>query len=215
MSDRDVVLARIRSALSDVPVSGPANDVEIARTYRRAAGLSGEELVGLFAERVAEYQATVRRCMSGDVGAAVADACRRRGVERLVVPPGIEPSWIPAGLEVFDDAGMTKNDLVASDGVVTGCRLAIAETGTIVLDGGSDQGRRALSLVPDYHLCVVRADQIVGTVPEAIASLEADMRAAPRNLTFISGPSATSDIEFRRVEGVHGPRTLEVLLITA
>jgi L-lactate dehydrogenase complex protein LldG len=111
------------------------------------------------------------------------------------------------------DPDLSAEALDQSDGVLTGCRLAIAETGTIVLDGGPGQGRRALTLVPDYHLCVVRAEQVVEIVPDAIRSLGDAMRAAPRPLTFVSGPSATSDIEFRRVEGVHGPRTLEVLLV--
>jgi L-lactate dehydrogenase complex protein LldG len=214
MNSRDAILTRIRSALCDVPLSETPDDIEVARTYRRRARWTGEELVERLAERLIEYNATVRRAASEEIEAAVADACARRAVRRLVVPEGIESSWIPSGLGTLHDPGLTGEELDGSDGVLTGCRLAIAETGTIVLDGGPDQGRRALSLVPDYHLCVVQAERIVGTVPEAIEALESDMQAAPRALTFISGPSATSDIEFRRVEGVHGPRTLDVLLST-
>ena len=213
MNDRAVMLGAIRTALADVPATETPSDVGIARDYSRRAEWSRDELVERFAERLTEYKATVRRVTSDEIGAAVADACERRGVKRLVVPEGIGRSWVPSGVEVLRDPGLTKQDLDGSDGVVTGCRVGIAETGTIVLDGGPGQGRRALSLVPDYHLCVVRADQVVATVPEAVAALENDMRAAPRPLTFVSGPSATSDIEFRRVEGVHGPRTLEVLLL--
>lgn len=212
MSGREVMLTRIRAALSDVSASETPEDVEVARTYRRRAEWGREELVERLAERLLEYKATVHRTAPEEIGATVAEACERRGVKRLVVPEALEPSWIPSGVEALRDPGLTKQDLDASDGVLTGCRLAIAATGTIVLDGGSGQGRRAATLVPDYHLCVVRADQIVGTVPEAIEVLGAGMRAAPRPITFISGPSATSDIEFRRVEGVHGPRVLEVLL---
>jgi L-lactate dehydrogenase complex protein LldG len=210
---RDVMLTATRAALSDVPAAETPDDVEVRRTYRRRGEWTRDELVERLADRLREYKATVHRVSSDEIGAAVADACERRDVERLVVPATIESSWIPAGLEALRDPGLTKQDLDGSDGVLTGCRVAVAETGTIVLDGGEDQGRRALSLVPDLQLCVVRADQIVGTVPEAIETLEADMRAAPRPLTFVSGPSATSDIELRRVEGVHGPRTLEVLLV--
>jgi L-lactate dehydrogenase complex protein LldG len=214
MSGRDAVLTRIRSALCDVPPSETPDDVEVARTYRRRARWTGEELVERLAERLVEYNATVRRAAPEEIEAAVAEACAGRAARRLVVPEGIESSWIPSGLATLHDPGLTGEELDESDGVLTGCRLAIAETGTIVLDGGPDQGRRALSLVPDYHLCVVRVERIVGTVPEAIEALEPDMQAAPRALTFISGPSATSDIEFRRVEGVHGPRTLDVVLST-
>jgi L-lactate dehydrogenase complex protein LldG len=213
VSARDVVLGAVRTALSDVPATETPDDVEVARTYRRRADWSREMLVERFAERLLEYRAAVRRVSANAIGAAVAEACERRGATRLVAPAGIEPSWIPSGVEALRDPEPTKQDLDGSDGVLTGCRVAVAETGKIVLDGGEDQGRRALSLVPDLQLCVVRADQIVGTVPEAIETLEADMRAAPRPLTFVSGPSATSDIELRRVEGVHGPRTLEVLLV--
>ena len=146
----------------------------------------------------------------------IEETLRDRGVERLVVPPLLPEGWIPDGIETLSDATrlrLTDEELDASDGTLTGCALGIAQTGTIVLDAGSAQGRRALTLLPDYHLCVVREEQIVGLVPEAFARLEATVKNEGRAITFISGPSATSDIELNRVEGVHGPRTLEVLIV--
>jgi L-lactate dehydrogenase complex protein LldG len=140
---------------------------------------------------------------------AVRGALRKRGVTALVVPDGVPAAWLPARLTVLrDDPPLDTGQLDRADGVLTLCAVAIAETGTIVLDAGTGQGRRALTLLPDYHLCVVRADQIVAGVPDAIARLD-----PTRPLTWISGPSATSDIELNRVEGVHGPRTLEVVLV--
>jgi L-lactate dehydrogenase complex protein LldG len=135
-------------------------------------------------------------------------------VRRLVVPRDLPPGWIPPDVEALRDPGLTHDQLDTSDGVLTACALGIAQTGTIILDSGAGQGRRALSLVPDYHLCVIRDEQIVGLVPEAVARLHDDASHPGHPLTWISGPSATSDIELNRVEGVHGPRTLEVFVIT-
>jgi L-lactate dehydrogenase complex protein LldG len=141
------------------------------------------------------------------VAGAVGQALAQRRASRVVVPPGLSLPPLPAGIEAVVDGGLTAAELDRMDGVVTAAAVAIAETGTIVLDGSPDQGRRALSLIPDYHLCLLRAEQVVALVPEALARL-----APGRPLTWISGPSATSDIELDRVEGVHGPRTLEVIL---
>jgi L-lactate dehydrogenase complex protein LldG len=147
---------------------------------------------------------------------AIEEALTRRGVKRLAVPPYLPKEWVPEGIETLRDAArprLTKEELDGSDRVLTGCALGIAQTGTIVLDAGRAKGRRALTLLPNYHLCVVREEQIVGLVPEAFAELEDVVKNEGRAITFISGPSATSDIELNRVEGVHGPRTLEMLIV--
>ena len=143
----------------------------------------------------------------------IAAALAERGARRLVIPPGLEPARGSTGqgvdgVELVVDDGLSARELDGFDGVITAAAVAIAETGTIILDGSAGQGRRALSLIPDYHLCLVQAGQVVGLVPEAVARVRPD-----RPLTWISGPSATSDIELDRVEGVHGPRTLDVILI--
>jgi len=172
--------------------------------------------VDRFAENVAEYEATVHRVEEADLPGRIWEILGKRGLKRLVVPPLLPEAWIPEGVEVLQDAArprLTNEELDGADGVLTGCALGISQTGTIVLDAGPAQGRRALTLLPDYHLCVVREDQIVGLVPEAFARLEETVRDEGRAVTFISGPSATSDIELNRVEGVHGPRALEVLIV--
>jgi L-lactate dehydrogenase complex protein LldG len=209
---RDDILRRIRTALRDVPAAEQPADVPVARDYRRVGAPAGPKLIERFAGRVAEYKAAVQRVPAADLPGAIAQACVRRGVRRLVVPADLPAEWAPNGVELLLDHELGNEQLDASDGVLTGCALGVAQTGTIILDGGPAQGRRAITLVPDYHLCVVRAGQIVDLVPEAIARLAASARAEHRPVTFISGPSATSDIELNRVEGVHGPRTLEVLI---
>jgi L-lactate dehydrogenase complex protein LldG len=206
---RDEVLARVRAAVAGGPAPAP-----VARAYRTAehpTELDGEALLELLVERLVDYRALVRRSTTAMVAATVVAALTERGAGRVAVPEGI----LPAGLErlepgielVGDDPPLSAAELDGLDGVLTGCAVAIAETGTIVLDGGAGQGRRALSLVPDYHLVVVTAAQVVAGVPQALARLD-----PARPQTWISGPSATSDIELDRVEGVHGPRTLEVIL---
>jgi L-lactate dehydrogenase complex protein LldG len=210
---RDEVLRRIKSALRDVPAGERPDDVQIAREYSRMGAAAREELIAHFTDRLVDYKAKVR-CVSADqLRGAIAAACAARGARRLVAPADLPQEWAPAEIELLRDEGLTNEQLDSSDGVITGCALGIAQTGTIVLDGGPIQGRRAITLLPDYHLCVVRADQIVELVPEAIARLEPAVRDARRPITMISGPSATSDIELNRVEGVHGPRTLEVLIV--
>jgi L-lactate dehydrogenase complex protein LldG len=206
---RDEILARVRTALGDRPAPP-----EVRRDYRtaeRAPAMPAADLVYLLVDRLVDYHAQVRRSTAAEIPGAVAAALADRGARRLVVPAGVPPAWLATvgdGVElVRDDPPLTATALDRLDGVLTASAVAIAETGTIVLDAGPGQGRRALSLVPDYHLVVVTADQVVATVPEAVARLD-----PTRPLTWISGPSATSDIELTRVEGVHGPRTLEVVV---
>lgn len=207
---RDAVLARVRAAL------GPAPPIpEVPRAYRQAGALGpgGDPVtVDLFCERTADYRATVRRVSDEELPEALAEACRQRLAHRIAVPAeGLE--WTVEGVElVRDDPPLSPAQLDALDGVLSGCALAIAETGTIVLDGIGACGRRALSLVPDYHLCVVRSVDIVPSVPDAVAALAQAAREG-RPITLISGPSATVDIELVRVEGVHGPRTLDVFVV--
>ncbi len=218
MSARDDILARIRAAVAGGEAS--ADDAAGARPDREAAayrvsGAKGrEERLALFVARVEEYGVRIQRCAAAEVGATLLRILRSRRAAGVVAPPGLAPEWRPDGVEWLDDEreSLAVERLAASDGVVSGCAVAIAETGTVVLDGGPGQGRRALTLVPDYHLCVVAADQVVETVPEAIRRLEPAARAG-RPITFVSGPSATSDIELSRVAGVHGPRTLDIVLV--
>jgi L-lactate dehydrogenase complex protein LldG len=212
---KDDVLHRIKRALQDVPGKERPDDVPVTREYRQAGALARVELVERFAERLVDYKARVRRVIEGELPSAIAAACAARGARRLVAPADLPKGWAPAELELLRDTGgqLSNQQLDESDGVLTGCALGIAQTGTIVLDGGPAQGRRVLTLLPDYHLCVIRAEQIVELVPEAIARLGPAVREERRPITMISGPSATSDIELNRVEGVHGPRTLEVLIV--
>jgi L-lactate dehydrogenase complex protein LldG len=201
---RDEILGRIRTALADVPPGEPP-----AAVLTPVVPTPGD--VDRFAERAADYRATVVRVAPEEVVSAVAAACERHDAQRLVAPEGLPDGWAPEGIELVADTAVTPLDrdtVAAADGVLTTCALAIAETGTIILDAGPGQGRRALTLLPDLHICVVPADRIVTGVPDAIAQLEA-IRAP---ITFISGPSATSDIELNRVEGVHGPRRLEIIV---
>jgi len=210
---KETILWRIRYATRTDEWS---EDASVERGYRSEDGSPREEIVERFAERVAEYEATVYHVKRDELPDAITEALQRRGVKRLVIPPYLPREWVPEGIDTLRDAArprLTSEELDHSDGVLTGCALGIAQTGTIVLDSGRAQGRRALTLLPDYHLCVVREDQIVGLVPEAFAQLEETVKDEGRAITLISGPSATSDIELDRVEGVHGPRTLEVLIV--
>lgn len=226
---REEILGRIRSALADVPAAERPDDVPVAREYRRQGELSGEELIQRFAERVRDYHADVRRVAAGDVpggevaagevsagavSAAVTEACAELGLRRVVVPPALRAEWRPHadGITVVEDGGLTAHQLDEIDGAVTGCALAVAETGTLILDGQGESGRRLVTLVPDHFICIVAAEQIVGIVPEAVAAVAPAVHERRAPITLVSGPSASSDIELSRVEGVHGPRHLLVLI---
>ena len=210
VSARHEILARIRDGLADVPRDERPADVEVSRVY---AGREETGTVERFVERVADYGAGVHVVAPGEVADAVGRVCGKHGATRLAVPADLPPSWLPPGVEAVVDARLPADELEAIGGALTGCSLGIAMTGTVVLDGGRLQGRRALTLVPDLHLCVIDEAQVVDGVPTALRLLARGLREGARPVTFISGPSATSDIELQRVEGVHGPRKFELLLV--
>jgi L-lactate dehydrogenase complex protein LldG len=209
---RSAILSSIRSAL------GSSNDAEriaseyatIPRAYKRGGTLGREALLELFVHRLREYDAGVSRVANEGIGVEVARMLSARACKRMVMPDGVPAYWLPDGFSFETAAHFDNYQLDGVDGVLTGCTVAIAETGSIVLQHAPAQGPRVLSLVPDYHLCVVFADQVVETVPESFAQLEA---TSSLPTTFFSGPSATADIEMTRIKGVHGPRFLDVVLV--
>jgi L-lactate dehydrogenase complex protein LldG len=212
---RAVVFGRIRAGIGGDVADAAQVRAEwdgIERDYVRQAGLGREEIVERLVDRLHDYDAQVLRVSRNGVREGAAQMLAARGVRRMVIPAGLPAEWLPDGVEFLVDEGMSAAELDAVDGVMTASTLAIAETGTIVLQGVSGQGRRAVSLVPDYHLCVVDVVNVVETVPEAMAWLQ---ETAGLATTFISGPSATADIEMTRIKGVHGPRFLDVLLVGA
>lgn len=202
MDGRDLILSRVRAA-----IAGGAPPVTPVPAINRVWEGDREAMVERFLDRLRDYNVGVIRT-SDPVAPAVAGILAGRGIDRLVIPADLPAEWRPDGVALVPDDNLPYGALNALPGALTGAALAIAETGSIVLDGGATQGRRALTLLPDYHLCVVRAEQLVGLVPEAIAALTPD-----RPITFCSGPSATADIELDRVVGVHGPRRLDVLFV--
>lgn len=205
MSAKDEILARVRAAVA------AAARVDVDRGYRRGGTLSDEERTARFCERVDEYRAEVRR-VDGSIADAVDEVCAERGVASLVIPAGLPGAWRPGEVELVEDERLAPRELDGVGGALTGCTAAVAETGTIVLAAGPHEGRRAITLVPDLHVCVVREPQIYELLPEALDALRvAGLERRP--ITFVSGPSATSDIELSRVEGVHGPRNLVVLIV--
>ncbi|MER6997939.1 lactate utilization protein C [Streptomyces sp. NPDC000410] len=205
---RERILGRVRDA-----VAGAAPVPEVRRDYRETHTADDPAAVlDLLHENLADYRAIVHRTDAAGLPGLLARLLAGRGARSVLVPPGLPAGWLTEAdvTRVDDRAESTAHELDAVDSVVTGCAIAVAETGTIVLDGGAGQGRRRISLIPDHHICVVRApEQVVASVPQALPRLD-----PARPLTWISGPSATSDIELDRVEGVHGPRTLEVVLVT-
>jgi L-lactate dehydrogenase complex protein LldG len=212
---REEVLARIAAAHRAAPPPNLRYE-DISREYRTTSDSASQALVELLIDRLVDYRALVRQCSLDDLGPTIAQALAERGVLTVVAAAGLDPSWTAdASPEVLTDGvsaddQLSVSELDSMDGVITACAVAIAETGTLILDGSPGQGRRILTLIPDYHVCVVFTDQIVPDVPQALARLD-----GTRPLTMISGPSATSDIELNRVEGVHGPRTLEVIIVSA
>jgi L-lactate dehydrogenase complex protein LldG len=201
---REAVLTRIRDALGAERAA-----VDVPRDYRRAGTLSRGEVVARFVERLEEYRAQVVE--TAEPAAAIAAAFAAAGAARIVIAPDLPATLRPDGVELVEDTGFGPSELDGFDGALTTCAVACAETGTIALDTGPGQGRRAITLVPDLHVCVVDVSQIVETVPELFERLVPSARLG-RPIVLVSGPSATSDIELNRVEGVHGPRRLAVVI---
>jgi L-lactate dehydrogenase complex protein LldG len=203
---KEAMLARIRGAIAHAPAVPAIPDNYRQRDERDRAAIQAD-----FVDRLLDYKASVVQLEASHLAQGIADACQSHSIQRLVIPADLPADWRPAAVTALpDDPPLSLDEIDASDAALTGCSCAIAQTGTIILDGGATQGRRLLSLVPDQHLCIVRASQIVGIVPEAIVAMRAQ---AQRPITLISGPSATSDIELSRVEGVHGPRKLHVIIV--
>jgi L-lactate dehydrogenase complex protein LldG len=205
---REAVLDAVRDALAGASPAGA-----VPREYLRHGTLDAPARIALLCERVSDYRAQVHRVDAAELAATIGDAFAGQGAKRVCVPAGVPAQWRPAGLDLIADDGLSFDALDRLDGVLTGATLAIAQTGTIVLTAAPAEGRRALSLVPDLHVCVVGEEQVVETVPEALAPLAELVRERRSPITLISGPSATSDIELRRVEGVHGPRRLIVIVV--
>lgn len=211
---RTAILSSIRTALRTPAErddrTRQAEYESLPRSYKRAATLQGEALLALFTHRLVEYDAGVVRVTRAQIADAVARLLGQRGLKRIAISDDLPAEWLPAGFQFEKASAFGAQQLDKLDGVLSGCTVAIAETGSIVLQNAPAQGPRSLSLVPDYHLCVVFAAQVVETVPECFARLDA---TAALPTTFISGPSATADIEMTRIKGVHGPRFLDVLLV--
>jgi L-lactate dehydrogenase complex protein LldG len=215
---RTEVLRRIRAAIAPsaspaLAASPDAIDISwqaIERSYRHAASHDREAILELFEDRLRDYDAGVYRCAEAEVPALIAHILAERGRQTLAIPEGLPVAWLPQGINLVQDNRIDIAAIDACDGVLTSATIAIAETGTIILQDAPGQGRRAITLLPDYHLCVVRAETLVQTVPEAMRALQSTASLAT---TFFSGPSATADIEMTRIKGVHGPRFVDVILI--
>ena len=205
------ILGRIRKSTVQAEEAQRLEEwTAIQRSFRRTGTLNLEQRITLFSERLRDYGAGVHKSSPEQLRTVISQVLYQRGKQTIVVPQAWPQDWIPIGMVPIRDEGLSFDALDRSEGIITACTVAIAITGTIVLQGGPLEGRRALSLIPDYHLCLVQAEQIVELVPEAIERL-GSISAAP--LTLISGPSATADIEMIRVQGVHGPRILDVVIV--
>ena len=210
---RSAILSAVRSA------NGRATDIRqaeaeythVSRTYVQRSSISAEEILALLTERLIDYNAHVVSCSNGDkLRSAIQNALQQHGAQRVLVPENFPEDVLPSGMQITRDTNLSPAELDKFDAAVTLCSLAIAETGTLVLQSLAGQGRRATTLVPDLHVCILPVEDVVGTVPEAFERLAA---TATNPLTFVSGPSATADIEMTRIKGVHGPRHLHVLLL--
>jgi L-lactate dehydrogenase complex protein LldG len=212
LSARDEILRRVRAATGGASTTEAATHgwSAVPRRYRRNGLLQREAVAELFTHRLEDYDATVTQCSPAQVAQSVAKRLTAQGKHRLLVPEGLLAEWLPADFEFVVDHGFAAKTLDGFEGILTGSSVAIAQTGTVVLRNVPGQGRRAATLVPDYHLCLIRLEDIVETVPEAIDRIRNSAESAT---TFVSGPSATADIEMTRIKGVHGPRILDVILI--
>jgi L-lactate dehydrogenase complex protein LldG len=209
-TSKEEILKRIRGALADRKTERESDYAYIPRQYNTVGSKDEAAVLELFSDRLQDYGASVYECGQGDISRAVSAALKERGLRKMLTGRDFPVGWIPAGFDFSVDKGLDYHAIDGFQGVITPCALAIAETGTIVLRHADEEPRRAVSLIPDYHLCIVFAMQVVETVSEGVRQMAA-MGNVP--LTTISGPSATSDIEMTRVMGVHGPRTLDVILV--
>jgi len=209
---RDSILTRIRATTKGDSMARMNEYSAIPRLYRQRGELDSTQRVALFMERLIDYDAAVYRCSEKEISETVAQALRARAKTGLVIPSALPKAWLPTAFEFIHDENFTYEQLDQSEGVMTACAGAIALTGTLILEHTPASGRRALTLIPDYHLCVCFEHQVVETVAEAMALLST---SKGRPITTISGPSATADIEMTRVKGVHGPRFLDVILVAA
>ncbi len=207
---RETILERIREATGGAAEARDAEYAAIVRDYRQTGSLDIHQRLELFIDRIDDYGAVVYRCRENEISALVAQAMHARGKGSLLIPRDLPRQWLPDEFNFFRE-GPSYREVDASEGVLTDCAVAIASTGTIVLRHSAGEARRALSLIPDYHLCIVHAAQVVETVPEGIRQMRA---FANIPITTVSGPSATADIEMTRIKGVHGPRTLDIILVS-
>ena len=209
MSSREQILERVRRATANGSADPAAGYAALERSYIRAGKLNAKERIALMIERLREYDAEVVECSPGDLAETMAEELASSGRSTLVAPPGLPASWLVVGFDWKIDHGLTTAEIEKADGVVTGSSCGIADSGTIVLHHSEMEGRRVVSLLPDWHLCVLRASDVVETLPEYFARCG----EAPVLSTYISGPSATADIEMTRIKGVHGPRFLHVIVV--
>lgn len=206
---REEILGKVRRHTASHLSNQAAEYAAIRREYRSVGTLGKDQTVRLFEDRLRDYEATVYRSSSERIADTIAAALAGRGKKTLIIPENLPAEWLPKGFDFVHETSVTYRDLNASDGVITACAAAIAGTGTILIEHSAQRGRRSLTLIPDYHLCIVLADQIVETVPEGLRRIEHSRSP----ITTISGPSATSDIEMTRIKGVHGPRFLDVVVV--